>query len=89
MCVSMLHETLDRPETVTAARIPPSPFTPGSGPTEPQWVTAAAMGPGAARIAMGHHPHRGGPGAVRREFQQNHENCKDATEMGETPKNMP
>ena len=74
----------------------------GLGPPAPQWATAAAVGPGAARTAMGHRRRRGawgrprGPGGhglgeggveVLNVIKDKLLKYKEKTEMREIPQN--
>ena len=61
----------------------------GLGPPAPQWATAAAVGPGAARTAMGHRRRRrrGAWGRPQR-VPVKSLNYKEKIEMREIPKNQ-
>jgi len=60
----------------------------GLGPPAPQWATAAAVGPGAARTAMGHRRRRRGAWGRPQRVPVKSLNYKEKIEMREIPKNQ-
>ena len=58
----------------------------GLGPPAPQWVTAAAVGPGAAQTAMGRRRRRRGAWGRPQRVPVKSLNYKEKIEMREMPK---